>query len=183
MAELIVERTYGEALYQAAKDLGKEAVFSEELAALQAVFAEEADFLRFLEAPTISVEEKENVVQEVLGGSFSAEIIRFLFVLIEKGRVRKFSKISAVYGRLRGEEEGIVPGTIESAVPLSEEHIRKFEEQTGKLLRKKVKLKNEVDKSLIGGVRIFADGKMIDASVKSRVSTLMETISREEANG
>ena len=63
-----------------------------------------------------------------------------------------------------------------SAVPLSRSTLAKFEAETGKLLQKKVRLENEIDKSLIGGVRIFADGKMIDASVRARVSALIETI-------
>ena len=37
-------------------------------------------------------------------------------------------------------------------------------------------LENEIDKTLLGGVKILIDGKIIDASVKSRVEALAEAI-------
>ena len=47
-----------------------------------------------------------------------------------------------------------------------------MEEQAGKLLQKKIKLKNLTDPGLVGGVKIFVEGKVIDASVKGRLQDL-----------
>ena len=57
-------------------------------------------------------------------------------------------------------------------MPLSDEQMKKFEEDAGKLLSKKVKLHNEIDKTIIGGVRLLVDGKQIDASLRSRLDEL-----------
>ncbi len=176
MAELAVARTYGSALYQAAKELGKIELIREELAALQAVFERDPELMLFLSAPSIPGTEKQTVIHDLFDGDLCEEIVNFLLILVEKGRIKRFSKIIAVYERLQDEEEGVILGSIYSAVPLSEDRLAKFEAETGKLLQKKVRLENEIDKSLIGGVRIFADGKMIDASVRARVSALIETI-------
>ena len=86
------------------------------------------------------------------------------------------AELAVVYTELVNTEEGITVGIIYSAVPLDSDRLERFEKETGKLLRKNVRLENEVDKSLIGGVKIFADGKMIDASLRARVSALMDTI-------
>jgi F-type H+-transporting ATPase subunit delta len=42
----------------------------------------------------------------------------------------------------------------------------------GRQLGKEVILKNEVDPSLVGGVRVFVDNRMIDNSVQGRLSGL-----------
>ena len=67
-------------------------------------------------------------------------------------------------------------GKIYSAVPLTQEQVAEFEEQTGKLLREKIQLKNKVDKNLLGGVKILIDGKMIDASLRSGLNELRQNL-------
>ncbi len=45
---------------------------------------------------------------------------------------------------------------------------KKLQEDLSKLLRKKVFLKNEIDLSLLGGIKIQIEGKVLDASLKRR---------------
>lgn len=176
MAELAVARTYGHALFEAAKELGKEELIKNELAEMISIFESDPEFMLFLSAPSISHDEKKSVMHDLFDEKFSKEFLNFMSVLIEKGRTKRFAKIAAVYNELLDMEEGIVAGTVFSAVPLDAVRLEKFEKETSRLLKKNVRLKNEVDKNLIGGVKIFADGKMIDASVRARVEALMDTI-------
>ena len=69
-------------------------------------------------------------------------------------------------------------GKIYSARPLSEAQLTKFEEETGALLREKVQLKNKVDPSLLGGVKIMVDGKLIDASLRSQLKALEDKMKK-----
>jgi F0F1-type ATP synthase delta subunit len=39
-----------------------------------------------------------------------------------------------------------------------------------------VRLENRIDKSIIGGAKIYVDGKLIDASVKSRLENMKQRI-------
>ena len=176
MAELAVARTYGSALFEAARDLDKIELIKNEIAEMLEIFKSTPEFMLFLNAPSISHDEKKAVLHDLFEGQFSREFLNFMDILIEKGRMRRFEKIASVYTELVNTEEGITVGIIYSAVPLDSDRLERFEKETGKLLRKNVRLENEVDKSLIGGVKIFADGKMIDASLRARVSALMDTI-------
>ncbi|NLD11251.1 MAG: ATP synthase F1 subunit delta, partial [Clostridiales bacterium] len=74
------------------------------------------------------------------------------------------------------EETGIGEGVIYSAVKLTDAQMKKFQEETGRFLQKNVMLRNKVDTSLIGGVKIFVDGKIVDASLRSRLDKLAEQI-------
>ena len=60
---------------------------------------------------------------------------------------------------------------------LTDEHIAELEEETSKLLNVKVKLKNEIDPGLIGGFKILAEGKIIDASIRRKFDDLISQIS------
>ena len=176
MAELTVDITYGSALFQAAKETDKIDVLSEEAAEVQKIFEMEPLFFKALTFPEISAEEKMSMVDNVFGSKISEEMINFLKVLIRNGRMMAFGRIIRMFEKLKSEEEGIEQGMVYSVEPLDEERIRILEEETSDLMGGVVKLKNEIDKSLIGGILIQLDGKIIDASLRKRLQDISSAI-------
>ena len=172
MAELAVGNVYGSALYQAACDVGKKEEILNEAKELLKIFNQEKDLFAFFESPIISGIEKKKVVD----GNSSEELLNFLFIMIDKGRTRHFARAVKVYEELFDNDTGFSYGKIYSVSPLSDEKLKKFEDETSKLLRKNVKLENEKDASLIGGVKILIDGKIIDASVRKRLEEMNNSI-------
>ena len=176
MAELTVDFTYGQALFDAARELNKTDEILSDGEEMAALFKAEPDFLEFVASPTIAHTKKKAVLKNVFENRVAPELINLLFVLVDKGRVRHFERIIRRYKGLLDESRGISFGTIFSAVPLTTEHLHLFEEKTGKLLQKQVRLENKTDAGLIGGAKIFIEGKVIDASMKSRLSALAESL-------
>ena len=84
--------------------------------------------------------------------------------------------IARVYGRLYDNREGIIKGTIYSVEPLDSHRLEGFEKQTAKLMGGRVFLENRTDKSLIGGVKVLVNGKIIDASIRSRLNKIASEI-------
>jgi F-type H+-transporting ATPase subunit delta len=176
MAELTIEMTYGSALYQAAQELGKEKQILEESQALIGVLKDSPDLQSLLDNPTVSPKEKKEVVQKIFEGRICDELLNLLYVLLDKRRARNFSNIIKTYKILIDKEQGVSYGKIFSVHPLSAARLKEFEEETSKLLRTRVSLENETDHSLIGGVKIFVEGKVLDASLRTRLLDLGETI-------
>ncbi len=176
MAELAVGNVYGSALYQAACDVQKKDEILKEATELLEIFKSEHDLFAFFETPVISGAEKKKVVEEIFEGKISEELLNFLFIMIDKGRTRHFERAVKVYRELYDNDTGFSYGKIYSVSPLSDEKLKKFEEETSKLLQKKVKLENESDTSLIGGVKILIDGKIIDASLRKRLEEMNNSI-------
>ena len=172
MAELTVETTYGKALYEAARDANKIDLILEEIQEIVGLLHSEPDLNEFINTPVIAGAKKKKVVESIFKGKVSSEVLNFLYILIDKRRTRNFEKIVYQYKNMINESQGISAGTISSVESLTEEQLKAFEEKTGKLLRKKVSLKNDVDASILGGVKIFVEGKVIDASVKKRLQDL-----------
>jgi len=171
MAEL-VRLTYGSALFSAAREVNKIPLISEEAEELLKILGEEPDLFTFLNTPAISVGEKKDVISKIFEGRICDELLNLIYILIDKGRTRHLAQIISVYKDLVNKKEGFSYGKILSVKPLSEERIRRFEEETGKLLKLNVKLENIIAQDLIGGVKIFVNGKLIDASIKSRLIDL-----------
>lgn len=183
MAELTVEMTYGEALYEASVEAGKATEVLEEGLAVLEILKKQPELSAFMAAPTIAAYKKKNVLQNIFSDKIQEELLNLLFILVDRRRTRAFRKIMRHYKVLYEREDGFSYGQIVSAAPLTEERILKFEEETNKLLSDKVKLENEVDPYLIGGVKIMVNGKLIDASLRTRLTDLGSKLITKKGGG
>lgn len=176
MAELTVEITYGKALFEAAADMNKTDAVLEELKEISTIFQKNPDFSEFLSTPVISGPEKKQVIEEVFRDRISQETLNFLLVLIDKRRMGSFPRIVKEYQKLINQDQGISLGTVFSVEPLTDIQLRSFEEKTAKLLKKNVKLDNKTDAFLLGGIKIFIEGKVIDASIRKQLQDLESSL-------
>jgi len=136
------------------------------------MFQRDPDFNEFFNTPVISGPEKKQVARQVFDGRISRETFNFLMILIDKRRTASFHRIVKEYQKLMNQEQGISLGTVYSVEPLTDIQLSSFEEKTAKLLKKNVKLVNKNDTSLLGGVKIFVEGKVIDASIRRQLQDL-----------
>ncbi len=176
MAQLSVEATYGQALFDAANDTGQLEKIQGDILLMQKLFDETPDFLKFVTMPSIGNEEKKKILREIFQDKLSKETLNFLFILIDKGRIGAFQKIARQYQSLFRAHNACCEGIVYSVEPLNDEQKRKLQEDLSKLLRKKVFLKNEIDLSLLGGIKIQIEGKVLDASLKKKMENLKKGI-------
>ena len=172
MAELAVDLTYGTALVEAAREVGKENQILEEAQAVVQLIEDEPDLHQFINYPGVSADEKKEVLKNIFEGRICEELLNFLYILVDKRRTMNFGRIVKVYKSLIEREEGVSYGTVYSVVKLSDERMAELEEQTSKLLQMNVKLENELDPSLLAGFKILVEGKIIDASYRKKFDEL-----------
>lgn len=172
MAELTVEITYGKAMFEAARDVNKVDLILDELKSVNEILQQEPEFREFFNTPVLSGPEKKKVVENIFTGQISDETLNFLMILIDKRRTASFGRIVREYQKLVEQDLGISLGTILSVEPLTDIQLSSFNEKTGNLLKKNVKLVNKLEPSILGGVKIFIEGKVIDASVRRQLQDL-----------
>ncbi|MDR2296477.1 MAG: ATP synthase F1 subunit delta [Clostridiales Family XIII bacterium] len=178
MDALTVAATYGSAMFAVACDLGRIEAVDEALTALDQIFQDEPEFFNLVCNPGIDAQGKKNAIRAVLEGRVDKELLNFLFVLIDKRRIGGFHAIVKAYRAQVNANLGVSTGTVYSALPLPEDRRKRLEAETGKLLKKNVRLDNRIDGDIIGGVRIFIEGKLIDASVRTRLDTLKDRLAQ-----
>lgn len=176
METLTVRHTYGKALFDAAQDLGKTDAIGDEFFAVSKVFADNPILKKLFILPTVSAEKKKAVCKNVFGGRISRELVSFICILIDKRRISAWEGIGREYEKLQFEAAGFTKGILYSVVPVEGKRLEAFDAKASAALGKTVKLENRIDPTLIGGVKIYADGKLIDASVKSRLEHLKQRI-------
>ncbi|MDR1068973.1 MAG: ATP synthase F1 subunit delta [Clostridiales Family XIII bacterium] len=176
MEDLTVNSVYGLGLYEAAADAGVTETVCESISELERVFKEHPDLFDLLRVPTIAAEKRKRIADEVFADTIPAELLNFIRVLIDKRRMGSFFGIARSFEKLVDERNGVTSGRIVTAAGLSGEQMSRLESETGRLLHKNVKLKEETDRSILGGCRIYIDGKLIDASLKTKLDKLKEEL-------
>lgn len=172
MAELTIDLTYGSALYEAAKDTGQTERIMEEATEVLGILEQEPDLHTFINYPAISANVKKDVIANIFEGKICDELLHFIYVLIDKRRTGHFEKMIKAYKKLMDKEEGLSYGTVYSVEPLANERMKELEQDISKLFQANVRLDNEIDPKLIGGVKILVEGKIIDASIRKKFDDL-----------
>ena len=176
MAKLI-SKTYGDALFELAVEKDKVDVLLEEIEQLQKVLSENDEFGRLMNHPKIIKEEKIQVAKSVFEGRVSEELLGFLTIIITKDRYKDIDEILDYFIAEVKRYKGIGIATVTTAVPLKEEQCKKIEQ---KLLETteftKMEMHYKLDESLIGGMVVRIGDRVVDSSIKTKLSELQKEL-------
>lgn len=176
MAKLI-SKTYGDALFEVAVENKAVDSLTEEAAAVTDLMDQYPEFGKLLNHPNVSKEEKLQVLKEVFSERVSGEMYGFLRVLVEKDRQGHMQEILRYFTARVKEYRRIGVVYITSALPLSGSQKEKIEK---KVLATSgyVSLEPhyEVDESLIGGLIIRIEDRVVDSSVRGKLERLTKEL-------
>jgi F-type H+-transporting ATPase subunit delta len=166
-----VARPYAEAVFKLADAQGVLAKWSEMLAALAAVAADERVRAAIVD-PNQPDAKVAGLFISILAGKLTGDAENLVRVLAENGRLELLPEIRAQYEVLKNEREGVVEAEVQSAFELSDAQVKdliaRLEKKTGRKVRARVTL----DKELIGGVRVLLGDKVIDGSARAQLGAL-----------
>jgi len=167
-----VGSTYGEALYDLAKAEGLCPDILEQITVLDQGFHQEPDFLRLLQTPNLTKQERCQIVDDSFRGNLHPYVLNFLKILTEKGYIRHFPQCVEAYRQHYNLDNNILPVTAVTAVPLTEEQKKKLADKLCGLTGKAIDLVNQVDTAVMGGVRLDYDGKRLEDTVANRLASI-----------
>ena len=135
----------------------------------------------FIKNPQLNKEDKKKVLCEIMGNEPDDGLLNFVKVLVDKERMDIIPDILENYEVLANEKQNIVLIKLTSAMLLEDGQIedikRKYQKQFG---GSRIEIKNIVDKSIIGGLKLEVGDKIIDATLKTKLKGLKEHILNSE---
>ena len=167
-----VATTYGQAMYDLARDEDKSRKILEELSVLDQSLKAAPEFLQLLSAPNIPKEERVQILDDSFRGKIDPYVLNFLKVLTEKGYIRHFSGCCQFYKQRYNEDNGIVPVVAYTAIELSDELRRKLTAKLSTVTGKTIELDCRIDPETLGGVRLDFDGRQVDGTVRRRLEDI-----------
>lgn len=178
MAKLI-SKTYGEALFQLAIEENTLETVAEEVQVVLEVFEENKELMKLLNHPKISKEEKVSVIENSLKGNLSDTVVGFLIIIVDKGRYNDITDIFQYFIAKVKEYKKIGIAFVTSAIELTEEQKKNVEEkllQTTKYV--KFEMHYNIDSALIGGMVIRIGDRVIDSSIRAKISNMAKELEK-----
>ena len=171
-----VSRVYAQSLFELAESQGQLDAIAEEVADLRRLIGEQDELRRLLTNPILDRGQRTGMVQRLFEGNVSDLLYRFIGVVNAKDRLAALPSIAAEFARLVSEHRGEVTVDAFVARPMDEPTRSRVAESLGQSLGKTVTLREHVDESLIGGLKLRIGDRMIDASVASQLRRMEEQL-------
>ena len=146
---------------------------STQLAAIDALIQESLELRIALMTPAIQTSRKRAVMAKLIERTGASPLIRnFIYVVIDHRRIDVLGDIREAFQEQLDERLGFVRAEVTSAVPLDGPLSTGIESSLSRLTGKRMRLKFDVDPSLVGGVVARIGSTVYDGSVRGELREL-----------
>ena len=168
-----IAQPYANALYDLAREQGHVESIEADLVAIAGLVNESPDFARFLRSPVIAGDDKAQAMNAILARINAGTVVaNFIKLVARNGRLFALPVIIAAYRELAAKARGEVSADVTSAAPLNRDQVRNLADTLKARIGKTVTLIEHVDPSLIGGLIVKVGSRMIDSSLKTKLTAM-----------
>ena len=169
---------YAEALLDLAQSNDSLKETTNDMNFVSQILGDSSDLKKFLGNPLITKDAKKNTVKDIFGEQIDASTLKFLWLLVERGRIEVLESIAQKFLELSFKQESIEIAKITSSIQLSAEQQKDISDKLKVLTgAKQIKLALKVDPSLIGGFTIEIGSKMIDTTIRGQLKQISSLLS------
>jgi F-type H+-transporting ATPase subunit delta len=165
-------------LYTLADKAGGVAKVEADLAQASETVASHEGLQQALLSPTVADSVKRTVLEKIFKGKVSDTVLRFLYVLVDKGREEYLETILEVFRDRLRTERGEVECHVRSAKKLTAELRKSLEKNLESFAGKKIKLSESVEPELVAGMVVVVGDRVIDTSFRHQLSEIQDKLSR-----
>ena len=168
---------YATAVFDLAKEGKALKALEADVVALDGALADSADFRTLLSSPLYSRDQQETAITAIAAKmKLSKTTSNVLSLLASKRRLFVLPQLTTVLRDRLAEERGEVTAEVTTAQALSKAQMDKLSKTLKAQVGKAVIIQETVDESIIGGLIVKVGSKMIDTSIKSKLSALQNTM-------
>jgi F-type H+-transporting ATPase subunit delta len=168
-----VAQRYARSLFELAQEEKLADSVAEELAALSTALEESTEFRSFARSPILTAQEQIDVLKNILPKLGVKNLTaNFVQLLAQNRRLSLLEDAISAYKMLLDRSKDIAKAEVISAEPLSTLQVQTLKDALKGTASKDIRLEQHVDQSLIGGLIVRLGSRMIDTSLKTKLSTL-----------
>lgn len=173
-----VAKRYSKALYELAEEKGQTADVYNELLELREIFESIPDLGNILSDSRLDLHEKRNIMDKLVS-NFEGIVYNALEVIFQYERMYDLMLIIDEYEKRYDDSKGLLLGSVTTAIPLKEEQRDELATKIAqKFGYKTANLQENVDPTIVGGVLVETNGRVIDGSIKTQIENLRKQLSK-----
>ena len=169
---------YAQAIFMLAAENNCIGEYSQKLCAIRDAVAEDPEILDVLDSPAILLSERLALVDKIFGEDYPEYIVSAIKLLCEQRLVKDLGTVISEFLELSREAENRAVATVYYVEPLTEEQKSALVAKLMKVSGKTVDARYVEDKSLIGGIKVVLDDKLLDGSISGKLSKIKGVIGK-----
>lgn len=175
-----LDRRYALALYKVAEEKNKVDEYLQDLREICDIIDNNKELKAVIEYPQISTKQKKRIFIDIFKGKIDEELLSFLLILIEKGRILYLKEKLNQFEQINLEKKNVVIAQVKSVIEMTDEQTSTLKSKLEKMYNKTVIIKHEIDKSIIGGLYVRVGNDVIDGSIKSKLDDMRALMLKRE---
>ncbi len=168
---------YASALFDLASENGTVTAVETDLDALSNALADSREFTALTTNPRVSRTDAGKTLAALAKAmKLSPLTTNFLGVLAQNRRLAQLSNVIRAFRTIAAAQRGEVTAEVTSAHALTDQQLETLRQKLTTREGRTVKLTTKTDPGLLGGLVVTLGSKRIDASIRTRLNTLAQTM-------
>lgn len=177
ITQRVVGERYAQALLEVTEAQTITGAVAADLEGLSGLLRTTPALTRFLETPQVTTEDKRALLRRVLASRVSPVVLRLIDLLLARGRIRYLAEVAEEFQHLYRKQYGVQEAMVLSATPIPTTLLQRLTGLLERLAGRRVEVRQTVDASLIGGVLVRMDHRVIDGSIRRQLTDLAASLS------
>lgn len=164
---------YASALFELAEEQAELEKVESDLMAIEAMLKESADLQRMVRSPVFSADEQTQALEALLErAGIGGLTLNFMKLITRNRRLFAAPEMIRAFRTLAARSRGEMEADVTSAANLNDGQLQTLKETLKASIGKDVQINAKVDPSLLGGLIVKVGSRMIDSSLRTKLSTL-----------
>lgn len=141
------------------------------------------DLHQALTDTSLPAEQKREIMRGIFGESVTPETLAIVTIMVERGMTDSIGDLARVFGETAEAERGIVVADVTTAIELDDALRAKLIKQLSTATGRPITLRERVDGSILGGIRINIAGRVLDGTVTSQLDDVRQALTTARQGG
>lgn len=174
----VISVRYARALLKGATDAGHEDKVYQEMMTVAKSYADVPALRQTTDNPMLSKEKKQALLEVAAGGRPSELTRSFISLVLKEDRENMMQFMANSYVTLYRKQKNVIRGKLTTAARVSAETEQKMRRMVESKTNGTVEFETEVNPDIIGGFILEYDTFRMDASVKSKLNNILNTLKK-----
>ncbi|MGE0212312.1 MAG: F0F1 ATP synthase subunit delta [Parvibaculaceae bacterium] len=164
---------YATALFELAQEAGQTEKIGADLDGFAKLLDESKDLSRLVRSPVFSAEEQGAALDAILAKAGAQKLtVNFLRLIARNRRLFAVRDMIGAFRALVAESRGEIAAEVVSAEELSSAQVERLKAELKASVGSDVQLSRKVDPSILGGLIVRVGSRMIDSSLRTKLTNL-----------
>ena len=174
----VISTRYARARLKSATDAKLEEQVYQEMMTLAKSYMDVPELRQTIDNPMLDKDKKQTLLETAAGGATSELMRTFIALVLKEDRENMVQFMAYSYVTLYRKQKNVIRGKLTTAARVSPETEQKMRQMVESMTQGTVEFETEVNPDIIGGFILEYDTFRMDASVKSKLNNILNTLKK-----